>query len=163
MITHLYDLFADTDSDSTGRVISGRLRYKKLPADMGWFLCVYILYVWGGFVVQNIVYLSSLYRTRMKPLMWFILHEIQVLIWCILTSFIFLTYWRVIAARILRAIRIAARLEFSFVHSTGIAIRQHKKSLLALNKVQDLLEVLQRNCFKGLVKLYLAATNPRGV
>lgn len=39
------------------------------------------------------------------------------------------------AARILRAIRIAARLEFSLATSTATAIRQLKSSLLGLNKV----------------------------
>jgi tRNA nucleotidyltransferase/poly(A) polymerase len=44
-------------------------------------------------------------------------------------------------ARILRAIRIAARLEFSFTKSTARAIRDHKLSLLELNKTRLQLEM----------------------
>lgn len=45
------------------------------------------------------------------------------------------------SARILRAIRIAARLEFSFATSTANAIRQLKSSILTLNKTRLQLEV----------------------
>ncbi|KAG0570754.1 hypothetical protein KC19_6G185100 [Ceratodon purpureus] len=45
------------------------------------------------------------------------------------------------SARILRAVRIAARLEFSFASSTANAVRQLKSTILTLNKTRLQLEV----------------------